>query len=105
MTRCATGLESAVTTPGGPGGGRRQRDKAHAGPPGESHTREAARRSAARRGGRREVAGSRSRRSESSGPVAMERSIAVLGVGFLRSFLEGRVWKVMLGWCGEWAFK
>jgi hypothetical protein len=44
------------------------------------------------------VAERRSRRRESSGPVAMDRSMAVLGVGFFRSFLEGRVWKVMLRW-------
>jgi hypothetical protein len=73
---CATGLESAVTTPGGPDGGRRLRESAHAGPPGESHRRTATRTRAARRGGRGEVVGRRSRRRKSSWPVVMVSTMA-----------------------------
>jgi len=65
-----------VTTPVGPDGGRRQRESAHAGPPGESHRRTAARMNTAMRGGSGEVVGRRSRRSESSWAVAMVGTMA-----------------------------
>jgi len=68
-----------VTTPGGPDGGRRQRESAHAGPPGESHRSRAARTRAATRGGSGEVVGRRSRRSESSWPVVMVSTMAAWG--------------------------
>jgi hypothetical protein len=62
-----------VTTPAGPDGGLRLRESAHAGPPGKSHRRTAARRKTASRGGSGEVVG---RRSESSWPKAMVSTMA-----------------------------
>jgi hypothetical protein len=82
-----------VSTPGGPDGGRRERESAHAGPPGESHRRAAARKRMATMGGRGEVVGRRSRRRESSWPVAIVSTIAAV---VLDCLVVGDEW-----WFGE----